>query len=346
MTWSSAAAVTTCFSGRVATTPWWAVPAGTTATGARTPTQRSGARQRGASHNDVARLRGPALGHRGADAHSPRLDSTGPAVSMAVDGPQRRFRAAGLERAVLARRPRARAQAKALRLPFDPLDEAPEDPGLWSEVPLELLVRFACVPVGRDGRRLVLAFGGLDDLLKVDELEFLLERPIDAVVAPADRVAALLRRRRGGEVLLEQASEGLRLQLLAEDETEAVDLASLPGESPIVRFEDSLILGAIDRRASDIHVETKDREVLVKYRIDGVLYPALDPLDKRHHDTIISRLKVMSELDIEIAVVRSNAGQADTADFRQLISSPAESLLAASNANPVFWYAGTGKRAF
>ncbi len=217
---------------------------------------------------------------------------------MAVDGPQRRFRAAGLERAVLARRPRARAQAKALRLPFDPLDEAPEDPGLWSEVPLELLVRFACVPVGRDGRRLVLAFGGLDDLLKVDELEFLLERPIDAVVAPADRVAALLRRRRGGEVLLEQASEGLRLQLLAEDETEAVDLASLPGESPIVRFEDSLILGAIDRRASDIHVETKDREVLVKYRIDGVLYPALDPLDKRHHDTIISRLKVMSELDI------------------------------------------------
>src|SRR6266540_4002356 len=158
MTWSSAAAVTTCFSGRVATTPWWAVPASTTATGARTPTQRSGARQRGASHNDVARLRGPALGHRGADAHSPRLDSTGPAVSMAVDGPQRRFRAAGLERAVLARRPRARAQAKALRLPFDPLDEAPEDPGLWSEVPLELLVRFACVPVGRDGRRLVLAF--------------------------------------------------------------------------------------------------------------------------------------------------------------------------------------------
>ncbi|HEX9202864.1 MAG TPA: GspE/PulE family protein, partial [Vicinamibacteria bacterium] len=144
----------------------------------------------------------------------------------------------------------------------------------------------------------VLAFGGLEDPLKVDELEFLLERPIEAVVAPPERVAALLRRHRGGEVLLEQASEGLRLQLLAEDETEAVDLASLPAESPIVRLVDSLILGAIDRRASDIHIETKDREVLAKYRIDGVLYPAIDPLDKRHHDTIISRLKVMSELDI------------------------------------------------
>ena len=65
-----------------------------------------------------------------------------------------------------------------------------------------------------------------------------------------------------------------------------------------MRLVDSLVLGAIDRRASDIHIETKDREVIAKYRIDGVLYPALEPLDKRHHDTIISRLKVMSELDI------------------------------------------------
>ena len=65
-----------------------------------------------------------------------------------------------------------------------------------------------------------------------------------------------------------------------------------------MRLVDSLILGAIDRRASDIHIETKDREVLAKYRIDGVLYPAVDPLDKRHHETILSRIKVMSELDI------------------------------------------------
>ncbi|MFI5006752.1 MAG: GspE/PulE family protein [Solirubrobacterales bacterium] len=192
---------------------------------------------------------------------------------------------------------RARSQADALHLPFEPLHDGPDDPGLWSEAPLELLVRFSCVPVRRDGGRLVLAFGGLEDLRRVDELEFLLERPIDAVVAPAERVAALLRRHRGGEVLLEQASEGLRLQLLADDETDA-DIQDLPAESPIVRLVDSLILGAIDRRASDIHIETKDREVLAKYRIDGVLYPALDPLDKRHHDTILSRLKVMSELDI------------------------------------------------
>ncbi|MCU0240971.1 MAG: GspE/PulE family protein [Vicinamibacteria bacterium] len=192
----------------------------------------------------------------------------------------------------------ARRQAEALQLPFSALDPLPDNPELFAELPLELMVRYVCVPIDRDDQRLVLAFGGLDDIARVDEVEFLLVRPIEAVVAPFDRVAEVLRRHRGGELLLEQASEGLRVQLIAGDETEAVDLRTLPAESPIVRLVDSLILGAIDKRASDIHIETKDREVLAKYRVDGVLYPALDPLDKRHHDTIISRIKVMSELDI------------------------------------------------
>ncbi len=160
-------------------------------------------------------------------------------------------------------------------------------------------MRFGCVPVGREGGRLRMAFGGLDDLARVDEAEFHLGVPIEAVVAPASRVSDMLKRHRGGEILLEQASEPLRLQLVAEDETEIdLGLKTLPSDSPVVRLVDSLILGAIDRRASDVHIETKDREVLAKYRIDGVLYAALEPLDKRHHETIISRIKVMSELDI------------------------------------------------
>ena len=192
---------------------------------------------------------------------------------------------------------KARSNAEALGLPFEPLDRTPPDPDLWGEVPLELLVRYSCVPVGREGQRIVLAFGALEDPTDLDELEFLLERPIEAVVAPAGRVAAILKKHRGGELLLEQASEGLRLQFVGDDE-EDVDVKTLPAESPIVRLVDSLVLGAIDRRASDIHVETKDHEVLVKYRIDGILYSAIEPLDKRHNETIISRLKVMSELDI------------------------------------------------
>src|SRR5687767_13918275 len=101
----------------------------------------------------------------------------------------------------------ARQQAEALDLPYEPLDTLPDDPELWAEAPLKLLVRFVCVPVGRAAGRLVLAFGGLDDLLKVDELEYLLARPIEAVVAPRRRVEDALRRHRGGDLLLEQASE-------------------------------------------------------------------------------------------------------------------------------------------
>jgi type IV pilus assembly protein PilB len=192
----------------------------------------------------------------------------------------------------------SRKLAADLGIPFDPLDSVPDDPDLWASVPLELLVRFGCVPIGRAGRRLVLAFGELADPLKADELEYLLGRPIEAVAAPKARVEEALRRHRGGEIYLSQASESMRLELVADDETPVVDLQALPAESPVVRLVDSLVLGAIERRASDIHIETKDREVMAKYRIDGVLYPAIDPLDKRHHDTIISRVKVMAELDI------------------------------------------------
>ncbi len=190
----------------------------------------------------------------------------------------------------------ARLLAERLSLPFEPLDDPLEDATLWGEVPIDLLVRYACVPVRREGERIVLAFAELDDPMRLDELEFLLARPIEAVLAPAGRVSQLLRRHHGGEAFLEQASEGLRV--LADDEAEETESRQLAAESPIVRLVDSLILGAIERRASDIHFETKDREVLVKYRIDGVLYQAVEPLDKRHHQTIVSRLKVMSELDI------------------------------------------------
>jgi type II secretory ATPase GspE/PulE/Tfp pilus assembly ATPase PilB-like protein len=193
----------------------------------------------------------------------------------------------------------ASRQAQSLQLPFDALETLPDDPSLWDGVPLELMLRHGCAPAGRDGGRLVLAFGALEDVLEVDEVEFHLGRPIDAVVAPRSRVTEILKRHKGGDLLLERAGESLRVQLVGDDDAERnVDLSTLPADSPVVRLVDSLILGAIDRRASDIHIETKDREVLAKYRIDGVLYPALDPLDKRHNETILSRIKVMSELDI------------------------------------------------
>jgi type IV pilus assembly protein PilB len=102
--------------------------------------------------------------------------------------------------------------------------------------------------------------------------------------------------------VLDEATEGFRMQIVNEDEegeeTVTIDSITQQETSPIIKLVDSIVFNAIQRRASDIHIETRDNEVVVKYRIDGVLYEALDPIDKRHHSTIISRIKIMSELDI------------------------------------------------
>src|SRR5207249_12177553 len=69
-------------------------------------------------------------------------------------------------------------------------------------------------------------------------------------------------------------------------------------QSPVVKLVDTMILSALQKRASDIHIEASEREVEIKYRIDGILYTAMEPLDIKFHAPLISRLKVMSELDI------------------------------------------------
>ena len=101
--------------------------------------------------------------------------------------------------------------------------------------------------------------------------------------------------------MLEEATEEFRIQVVREDEEgeEVLSIDRITADaSPIIKLVDSVLFNAIQRRASDIHIETQDHEVVIKYRIDGVLYPAMEPIDKKHHQTIISRIKVMSELDI------------------------------------------------
>jgi type IV pilus assembly protein PilB len=83
-----------------------------------------------------------------------------------------------------------------------------------------------------------------------------------------------------------------------EGEILSVDSIQAQDKSPIVRLIDSALFDSLSRRASDIHIETRDNEVQIKYRIDGVLQPAMKPIAKEHHAEIISRIKVMAELDI------------------------------------------------
>src|SRR6478672_9318411 len=198
----------------------------------------------------------------------------------------------------------ARAQRLAEQYGFEfvNLEHFQVDHQLFKDVPLELMIRYQFLPEKRENGHIAVVVGDPTDVLKLDELELLLGAPLKVKVASAAAIRDKLQKSESTQRVLDEATEGFRMTLVGEDEegeeTLTIDSITQQESSPIIKLVDSIVFNAIQRRASDIHIETRDNEVVVKYRIDGVLYEALEPIDKRHHTTIISRIKVMSELDI------------------------------------------------
>ena len=197
---------------------------------------------------------------------------------------------------------RARRLAEQYGFPFVDLDHFQIDHQLFRDIPLDLMIRYQFLPEHREDGKMIVVVGDPTDVLKLDELELLLGTPLKVKVASPAVIREKLQKSESTQRVLDEATEGFRMQLVAEneegEETLTIDSITAQDSSPIIKLVDSIVFNAIQRRASDIHIETRDNEVVVKYRIDGVLYEALDPIDKRHHATIISRLKIMSELDI------------------------------------------------
>ncbi len=198
----------------------------------------------------------------------------------------------------------ARSQRLAAQYGFEyvNLEHFQVDHQLFKDVPLELMIRYQFLPEKRENGHIAVVVGDPTDVLKLDELELLLGAPLKVKVASPAAIRDKLQKSESTQRVLDEATEGFRMTLVGEDEegeeTLTIDSITQQESSPIIKLVDSIVFNAIQRRASDIHIETRDNEVVVKYRIDGVLYEALEPIDKRHHTTIISRIKVMSELDI------------------------------------------------
>jgi type II secretory ATPase GspE/PulE/Tfp pilus assembly ATPase PilB-like protein len=196
---------------------------------------------------------------------------------------------------------RARELAGRLQLPYDPLHEFHVDAELFRTIPVEVMLRYQFLPQRAEGEVLYVVMADPSNIVHVNQIELALARPLEVAVGPANRIADILEKSESTQRVLDEATEGFSLQLVqeAEDGGEVLSIDRITADSsPIIRLVDSILFNAIQRRASDIHIETQDREVVVKYRIDGVLYQAMKSIDKRHHSTIVSRIKVMSELDI------------------------------------------------
>src|SRR5689334_16641235 len=173
---------------------------------------------------------------------------------------------------------------------------------LFRSIQVDLMFRYNFVPLRMEGNALVIAMADPSDLVMVDEVAALLGRPLIIKVAVLNDIQDLLKKSESSQRMLDEATEGFKLDLIRDDESgdETISIQKITEEesSPIIRLVDTIIFTALERRASDIHIETRDVEVGVKYRIDGALGEAMAPIAKEHHSTIISRIKVMSELDI------------------------------------------------
>ncbi len=198
----------------------------------------------------------------------------------------------------------ARRLAERYRLEFVDMDTFRIDQELFRSIPADLMLRYGFVPYRREGpdlKTLAIVVSDPTDLPMIDELGVLLATPIKVTVGPRSAIESILKKSESSQRVLEDATEGFQLTLLKEDENAEDNLTveRLTSDiSPIIRLVDSTIYTAIQRRASDIHIETQDDAVHVKYRIDGVLQPAMRPIAKQFHSSIISRIKVMAELDI------------------------------------------------
>jgi type IV pilus assembly protein PilB len=197
----------------------------------------------------------------------------------------------------------AQAIAARYRCEYVDLRESSIDHELFRSIPVDLMFRYNFVPLRAHGGTLEVALADPRNLNLVDELGLLLNKKLRVKVATLSQIADLLKKTEQSQRVLEEVTEGFTLDVVAEegdDETLSIDrLTSADSDiAPVIKLVDTTIFNALERRASDIHIESRDQEVAIKYRIDGVLHYAMPPIAKDWHSTIISRIKVMSELDI------------------------------------------------
>src|ERR1700726_4517670 len=198
---------------------------------------------------------------------------------------------------------RAQALAHRYRCDFVDLKNFRIQHELFRSVPVDMMFRYNFVPLEQLEDRLVIAVSDPSRLMVLDEISGLLGQRVTTRVATLSQITDLLKKTEQSQRVLDEASEGLAFDVLSSEDLgdENISIERLTSEddiSPIIRLVDTTIFTALERRASDIHLETFDDSLLVKYRIDGVLQQAMAPIAREHHQTILSRIKVMSELDI------------------------------------------------
>jgi len=224
-------------------------------------------------------------------------------VLRRTNGRQKRLGECLIDESLITEEVLAQALAEQRGLRYTDLIDFRIPPAFFETMSVELMQRYQFVPMEDTGDVYILAMTDPNNLRAIDELEMILDRQIEICVSTPSAIQAVLKRSGSSEQVMHAVSEDFKLHLVKEqDNGEGEEVLSLESidkdESPIIKLMHTTIFDAIQRRASDIHIESTDKNVLIKYRIDGVLYLATEPIDNKFHSSMVSRIKVMSDLDI------------------------------------------------
>jgi len=196
----------------------------------------------------------------------------------------------------------ARKLAEKYHVPYIDLSSQNLNRELIQSFPVDFLYRYNFVPLSDDGRVLKIALADPSDLSAVDSIEAFAGRKVEVYAASRRAVQEALRRSETAVQVLKEATESFVRQVVETETGEEEDVITIEKlteqDGSIIKLVNTIIFTAVQKRASDIHIESKENFVRIKYRIDGVLNDAMEPIDRKFQSLIISRIKIMSDLDI------------------------------------------------
>jgi len=218
--------------------------------------------------------------------------------------------------------------SKQYSVPSINLSEFEIDQEVLKVLPKEVVTRHQVIPVNKTGSTLIVAMADPSNIYAVDDIKFITGMKIDVVVASEQAIAESIEKYYTSTVSFDEVmidfveeDEEFEFEDESEEDINVLDLQKSAGDAPVVKLVNLILLDAIRKGASDIHIEPYEKQVRIRYRIDGVLYEVMKPPTKLK-DAITSRLKIMSNLDIaerrlpQDGRIKMKMGRGKVMDFR------------------------------
>ena len=191
--------------------------------------------------------------------------------------------------------------SKQYGVPSIDLNEFDIEPDIIKLIPKEVVLKHQVIPVNRTGSTLIVAMADPSNIFAIDDIKFLTGYNVEVVVASEQAIEAAVEKYYTSnvtfdDVMLDFDDDDVDV-IDAEEDINELDLEKSAGDAPVIKLVNLILLDAIRKGASDIHVEPFEKQLRVRYRIDGMLYEVMKPPVKLKH-AITSRIKIMSQLDI------------------------------------------------